>query len=553
MQLENILKGVKRFGAGVLLSAYLFSGCSKDDGASIQNNFNLKDKVEILSSNDLGNIIEKRGDSLCFFGDFDFEVGDILAGETSEEFPYGFLKEVKSIEGNWVITKDAPLDKAFEGEISFDESVSSFDKSASSWNHSFDDFVIYDYDGNLQTTGDQISLSGDIDFSLDINGRIKLNSNVREFYFGVDATNHSELEIDADIQKTFEERCKIFNKDFPPLIIPTGAAFPLVFKPNLEIYIGGEGNVNANFNSKIKNNLEFTAAVEFDGSWDYETNFSNSFSFEEPIFSGNVGASAYINAKLNFLFYGVSGPSVEIIPSLIADIESTRTPVWRMSGALEGRFGFDAEMLSEYVSDYSVNIFHFEEVLGEGGVGSNSGEIGSITDSRDGKTYKTIQIGGQKWLGENLDYDSPNSHYYEYNSSYSDLGRFYEGHEAKTVCPNGWHLPSDGEWKSLESYLGMPQNELDLIGDRGGNQEVGKKLKEGGSSGMDLLLSGKGEYNLSMEDIYWGFKDDYGYYWTSTPSGTKLYDRAIKIFDEQVFRSRSEIQNIYFPVRCVKD
>ena len=112
----------------------------------------------------------------------------------------------------------------------------------------------------------------------------------------------------------------------------------------------------------------------------------------------------------------------------------------------------------------------------------SGGTYGSLTDVRDGKTYKTVKIGSQVWMAENLNYDN------EYNEGtarsycYEDdpamcgkYGRLYTWAAAmdsattgcgvsygktcsatkpvRGVCPEGWHLPDPTEWNALEKFV----------------------------------------------------------------------------------------------------
>src|SRR5215469_10890371 len=86
---------------------------------------------------------------------------------------------------------------------------------------------------------------------------------------------------------------------------------------------------------------------------------------------------------------------------------------------------------------------------------------GSFTDSRDSKTYRTVVIGTQTWMAENLNYNATGSKCYNDSTQYCDLyGRLYDWTTAMAgvssssanpsgvlgICPVGWHLPSDAEW-----------------------------------------------------------------------------------------------------------
>jgi uncharacterized protein (TIGR02145 family) len=80
---------------------------------------------------------------------------------------------------------------------------------------------------------------------------------------------------------------------------------------------------------------------------------------------------------------------------------------------------------------------------------------GSFTDHRDSKTYKTVKIGNQTWLAENLNYEAEGSKCYDNNPANGQkYGRLYNWETAKKACPPGWHLPSDKEWSELQGFTG---------------------------------------------------------------------------------------------------
>jgi len=87
--------------------------------------------------------------------------------------------------------------------------------------------------------------------------------------------------------------------------------------------------------------------------------------------------------------------------------------------------------------------------------GTYTGNRGTFTDSRDGKTYKWVKIGSQTWMAENLNYNAKNGSQCYYTPADCDkFGRLYNWATAKVACPKNWHLPTIAEWEVLVATVG---------------------------------------------------------------------------------------------------
>lgn len=210
----------------------------------------------------------------------------------------------------------------------------------------------------------------------------------------------------------------------------------------------------------------------------------------------------------------------------------------------------------------------------------------TVTDI-DGNIYPVVEIGTQKWMGKNLkttkyndnipiDYPGDDNSAWSNNTSgayawfSNDIankavyGALYNWFAVETgkLCPAGWNVATDNDWKVLEAYLGIPEAELNNTGARGTNQ--GGMLKETGTDHWNEPNSGAtnstgfsavGHGSRYSSNGAYAEKPYFGSFWTSTQGSyyTNAITRGLSYSDAQINRYDISGKNNGHAVRCLKD
>jgi uncharacterized protein (TIGR02145 family) len=175
-----------------------------------------------------------------------------------------------------------------------------------------------------------------------------------------------------------------------------------------------------------------------------------------------------------------------------------------------------------------------------------------FTDPRDGKVYRTVKIGEQIWMAQNLNYEAEGSVCYGNDPANGEkYGRLYDWETAMKASPPGWHLPSDDEWQTLVDFAG-------------GKEIAGKKLKtKSGWNNDKEGNSGNGTDDFGFAALPGGlgysggdrFSDSnkYGFWWSASESKVHYaYYRYLSFLNEHIGWYSIEKYSL-FSVRCVQD
>lgn len=216
----------------------------------------------------------------------------------------------------------------------------------------------------------------------------------------------------------------------------------------------------------------------------------------------------------------------------------------------------------------------------------NSDSTDTVTDF-DGNVYKTIKIGDQLWMAENLKVthyrngdaipnwidsstwgDLAAGAYCDFDNDTSNVavyGRLYNWFavdDSRKIAPEGWRVPTDADWKELEMHLGMTKAEADGDGYsswRGSDE--GGKLKEAGLvhwRNPNVGATDESHFTALPAGCRRGFGDfvnfhSLAFFWQSTEDDRyNAWTRSLHYYYSTIKRERLS-KTSGFSVRCIKD
>ena len=219
-----------------------------------------------------------------------------------------------------------------------------------------------------------------------------------------------------------------------------------------------------------------------------------------------------------------------------------------------------------YAQGYSYTSKSHKSTVVEGGIGRsitnlNIDDKPSITV--DGIVYPYVTIAGIDWLCRNIADKSAGAPYKNCDAMSDVFGRYYSFEEAQAVCPEGWRLPTDAEWKAAAAAY--DDKTASLMGNAYFNDElmweywpaVGEITNASGLSIIPAgfaMLSGKNAEGYYSKAIFKGYLD-YAVFWTAdTVEGEDdmAYYRYIIGNQPEFMLGKGDVTSYGASVRCVR-
>jgi uncharacterized protein (TIGR02145 family) len=290
----------------------------------------------------------------------------------------------------------------------------------------------------------------------------------------------------------------------------------------------------------------------------------NSF-FYLLLFS-NVFAAAQIQQNINKNTSAVSN-IITTIDSIRFSGSSTTMEVVLQNGTIESHSILDILNVNFITANQdsclATNVFNLDL------------DYGNLID-QEGNVYKTISIGSQVWMAENLkasiyrngdvittnliDSDWPIANdsnigawaYYNndslYNCPYGKLYNWSAVNDSRQLCPAGWHIPTDAEWITLSDYLLSDSLTGGKMKTSGLQYWYSPNLEASNESGFSGLPGGARFSGGLYSDI--GFA---GYWWSSTEYAPEFAFGRILFFDSGVINQNGSAGQAGYSVRCMRD
>lgn len=351
--------------------------------------------THVLNSSQTGSLTSVDSTRMVFSQPMNFAIGDFIASGITSQTPNGVLREISSVSSDkkTFYTSQATLEQIvrdasflYSGRLlppssaKFMEGIQplyprggqNFD-----FNLALTNVVLYDQDGNPNTTHDRVIANGNISFGINTILNLRINNHtLNELTF----RNLTDIETDVTVGSNILgvaqlKQVKIAEYNFQPFVagyLPTPVPIPIVILPKMGVYVGiNPTNVNP-FSVRVKQNANSEVGLIYNGVWNTTSNFSNSFDFSNPVINNNLELKVYTGPSLEFMLYGVAGPFGSLSGRLRLKHQNNS---WELYGGFGAALGVKMEVFKKGISAQFREIINYEKLLAQSSISTLPGKI----------------------------------------------------------------------------------------------------------------------------------------------------------------------------------
>ncbi len=299
--------------------------------------------------------------------------GDVLVSNVCAAAPMGFLGRVTSVTltpgGAVVSTVPATLEDVISyGTIQLSRELGPDDiagdvpvrglgpvRDPDMIPFCADDLVIYDLDGDYQTTDDQIRADGCVSVGVGFDFTLGVGwGGIHHLRCVVNAREEAYVVFEAEISIfEFDEEVTIAYHYFTPITIWVGFV-PVVFVPELRAYAEFQGSAEASMEMSVMQDATLSLGAQYDnGVWSPVNEFSAGWGWEPPSFELGCTVKGSVGPQFNLLLYGIVGPYVEVMDYVELDVVILPPPPsWALYGGVEAGVGVRVDILGETLAEW---------------------------------------------------------------------------------------------------------------------------------------------------------------------------------------------------------
>lgn len=241
------------------------------------------------------------------------------------------------------------------------------------------DFIIYDADGNPNTTSDQIKMAGNFGTSTSFSAKVKIEDfDLEELSFTYDIEKEKSLNISCGLASLIlEKEERIARIPFHDIVIPAG--IPITIQPVLELYAGVNFELGSQIQMGVSETVDYVTSISYqNGEWSTTKTVDEFFDYTPPSLAANLKAEAYIKPKLLFKIYRVLSPKVEA--KLYGLLEAhTRAIDWELSEGFTAGLGVEMKIWKHTIFDFTANVIDIEYIVAEGTIGGGNPPVAAFT------------------------------------------------------------------------------------------------------------------------------------------------------------------------------
>ena len=356
----------------------------------------IPDTTEVLTETTTEHLDEISGDGAVFTftqstSSLDaLETGDVMVSDATTNAPNGFLRKVTSVssDGAQVVveTENATIEEAIQqGAVSFSKRLTPADiqsmtalpgvrllsQAETALEDSFffeiKDVVLYDKDGDHNTTYDQLKTNGSLELAPDFDFDLVVRDWTLEelgFVFNVEET--AELEFQSEVELASVELYYEIARLHLGTITVFAGPVPVVFLIEMPIYVRGDGDVSVGITTSVTQQADLSAGLRYqNGNWSPVSSLSNSFGFDPPRLSAGADFKGYIDPPLRLMLYGVAGPFAGVTPYLELEADVFADPWWELYGGIDATVGVKVEVLGRSLGDHTEVVVGYKILLAE--------------------------------------------------------------------------------------------------------------------------------------------------------------------------------------------